>query len=169
MNNALNALVPPPTIEDSYGQDKEFTTASVDFNNLVLLPQRATFIVMMQDAAADVEAIPGFGLTLDSFAVMLPAPGEMLLRMYISQEGNTFFADFKYTYTLTAGVYDYTYVEANPNGETIITAVQPVLDYFSNNQFTVSWFANPSVSIFPRAKFTTVASSNDYFVALLLP
>ena len=169
VNNALNALVPPPTIEDSYGQDKEFTTASVDFNNLVLLPQRATFIVMMQDAAADVEAIPGFGLTLDSFAVMLPAPGEMLLRMYISQEGNTFFADFKYTYTLTAGVYDYTYVEANPNGETIITAVQPVLDYFSNNQFTVSWFANPSVSIFPRAKFTTVASSNDYFVALLLP
>lgn len=169
VNNALNALVPAPTIEDSYGVDKPYTTASVDFNNLVLLPQRATFTIMMQDAAAEVAAIPQFGLTLDSFAVLLPDPGNMVLRMYISQDGNPFFADFKYTYTLVAGVYDYTYVEANPNGVTIQMAVQPVLDYFSNNQFTVSWFADPLVSIFPRAKFTTVASSTNYFIALLLP
>jgi substrate import-associated zinc metallohydrolase lipoprotein len=167
--NALNALVPPPTIEESYGVDKVFTTASIDFNNLVLLPQRASFSLMMQDAADEVAAIPQFGLTLDSIALLLPEPGNMTLRMYIDQGGQTFFADFKYTYTLTAGVYDYTYVEANGNGQTIQSAVQPVLDYFSNNQFTVSWYKDPSVSIFPRAKFTTVASSSDYFIALLLP
>jgi hypothetical protein len=169
VNNALNALVPPPLIQDSYGVGKEFTTASVDFNNLVLLPQRASFSIMMQNAADEVAAIPQFGLTLDSIAVLLPKPGNMTLRMYISQNGQTFFADFKYTYTLTAGAYDYTYVEANGNGETIKTAVQPVLDYFSDNQFTVSWYKDPSVSIFPRAKFTTVDSSTDYFIALLLP
>ena len=169
VNAALNALVPVPLIEDSYGVDKEFTTASVDFNNLVLLPQRAAFTIMMQNAADEVEAIPLFGLTLDSFAILLPQPGNMTLRMYIEQDGQTFIADFKYTYTLTGGVYDYTYVEDNGNGETIKGAVQPVLDYFSNNQFTVSWYKDPSVSIFPRAKFTTVASPTDYFYALLLP
>lgn len=169
VNDALNALVPPPTIEDSYGLDKEFTTASVDFNNLVLLPQRASFTVMMQAAADEVAAIPQFGLTLDSFAVLLPEADNMTVRMYISQNDVAFFADFKYTYTLVAGVYDYTFVEASPNGITIQSAVQPVLDYFSNNQFTVSWFANPSVSIFPRAKFTPVAMPNNYFLALLLP
>ncbi|HUQ66662.1 MAG TPA: substrate import-associated zinc metallohydrolase lipoprotein, partial [Flavitalea sp.] len=77
VNNALNELVPAPAIEDSYGVDKQFTTASVDFNNLVLLPQRASFIVMMQDAAAAVEDIPQYGLKLDSFAVLLPEPGKM--------------------------------------------------------------------------------------------
>ena len=169
VNNALNALVPPPLIQDSYGVGKEFTTASIDFNNLVLLPQRASFSIMMQNAADEVAAIPQFGLTLDSIAVLLPQPGNMTLRMYISQNGQTFFADFKYTFTLTAGAYDYTYVEANGNGETIKSAVQPVLDYFSDNQFTVSWYKDPSVSIFPRAKFTTVDSSTDYFIALLLP
>jgi substrate import-associated zinc metallohydrolase lipoprotein len=170
VNNALNALVPPPTIEEAYGVDKDFTTASVDFNNLVLLPQRASFSLMMQDAATEVQAIPlPSRLTLDSIAVLLTDPGNMRLRMYIEQNGQTFFADFKYTYTLTAGAYDYTYVEANDNGELIKGAVQPVLDYFSNNQFRVSWYKDPSVSIFPRAKFTTVASSSDYFIALLLP
>lgn len=169
VNNALNALVPPPAIEDSYGSGKEFTTASIDFNNLVLLPQRASFSIMMQNAADDVAAIPQFGLTLDSIALLLPQPGNMTLRMYISQNGNTFFADFKYTYTLIAAAYDYTYVEANANGQTIQSAVQPVLDYYSNNQFKVSWYKDPSVTIFPRARFTTVASSTDYFNALLLP
>jgi substrate import-associated zinc metallohydrolase lipoprotein len=170
VNNALNALVPPPAIHDSYGVDKEFTTASIDFNNLVLLPQRASFTLMMQDAATEVQAIPlPSRLTLDSIAVLLTEPGNMLLRMYISQNGQTFFADFKHTYTLAAGVYDYTYLEANDNGELIKGAVQPVLDYFANNQFTVSWYKDPSISIFPRAKFTTVASSSDYFIALLLP
>jgi substrate import-associated zinc metallohydrolase lipoprotein len=169
VNSALNALVPAPLIQDTYGVDKEFTTASVDFNNLVLLPQRASFSIMMQNAADEVAAIPQFGLALDSFAILLPQPGNMTLRMYINQNGQTFFADFKYTYTQAAGAYDYTYVEANGNGETIKAAVQPVLDYFSNNQFTVSWYKDPSISIFPRAKFTTVASSSDYFFALLLP
>jgi substrate import-associated zinc metallohydrolase lipoprotein len=169
VNKALNALVPPPLIGDSYGVDKEFKTASIDFNNLVLLPQRASFTIMMQDAAQAVADIPQFGLTLDSIALLLPQPGNMTLRMYISQDGQTFFADFKYTYTLTGDKYDYTYVEANANGETIKTEVQPVLDYFSNNQFIVSWYKDPSVSIFPRAKFTTADSSTDYFYALLLP
>jgi len=165
---ALNSIAPPAAIGDAYGFGKTYTNASVDFNNLSLLPQRATFSVMMQDAAANVAAIPQFGLTLDSFAILLPSATDMILRMYIGQGGNVFFADFNYTYTLAGGVYDYTYVDANDNGTVIKDAVQTVLDYYSNNQFTVSWYKDPSVSIYPRAKFTTVASSSDYFIALLL-
>lgn len=165
---ALNTLAPTPAINDAYGAEKTYNVASVDFNNQSLLPQRASFNIMMQDAATEVAAIPGFGLTLDSFALISPDPSQMVLRMFISQNGATFFADFNYTESNIAGVRDYTFVDANDNGDVIMPAVQPVLDYFSNNTFTLSWFADPSASIFPRAKFTTTASSTDYFIALLL-
>lgn len=166
---ALNALSPVPAIEDEYGIGKTYTVASVDFNNLKLLPQRASFTIMMQNAASAVAAIPGYGLALDSFAILQPSPTQMALRMYTHQGETVFLVDFNYTQTITGGVYDYTYVGTNANGDIIKDAVQPVLDYFSNNTFTISWFANPSVSLFPRIRFTTGVSSNDYFNALLIP
>ena len=169
VNVALNQLAPAPTIEEAYGFEKTFATASVDINNQSMLPQRATFNIMVQDAADQVAAIPQFGLTLDSFALVSTAANAMTLRMFIGQNGNVFFADFNYSETVSAGAHDYTYVDANENGDVIKDAVQPVLDYFSNNQFKVSWYTDPSESIFPRAKFTTVASPTDYFLALLLP
>ncbi|MBL7698843.1 MAG: hypothetical protein JNK79_11815 [Chitinophagaceae bacterium] len=168
VSNALKALAPVPAIENAYGANKIYNIASVDFNNQALLPQRATFTIMLQNAATDVAAIPNFGLTLDSFAVISEAQNAAIVRMYVSQAGATFFADFNYTESTVAGVHDYTYVDANDNGEVIKDAVQPVLDYFSNNTFRLSWFADPSASIFPRVKFTTTASSTDYFNALLL-
>ena len=165
---ALNALSPVPAIQDQYGIGKTYTVASVDFNNLTLLPQRAAFTIMLQNAAADVAAIPGYGLQLDSFAILQPSPTQMVLRMFTTQGERVFLADFNFTQSITGGVYDYTYVNANANGDIIVTAVQPVLDYFANNTFTISWFANPSVSIFPRIRFTTAVSSTDYFNALLI-
>lgn len=169
INAALNALVPPPTVEESYGFDKTHTTASVDFNNQSLLPQRATFMLMIEQAQEDVAAIPQFGLTLDSFALLSPEANLMVLRMYIGQDGNVFFADFEYTENISSGVRSYTYVDANENGDVIKDAVQPILDYFSNNQFTVTWHTNPSVSIYPRVKFTPAALNVPHFLALLLP
>ena len=170
INAALNALVPPPTIEESYGFDKLYTTASVDFSNPSLLPQRPTFMVMIEQAQQDVAAIPQFGLTLDSFALISPEANVMVLRMYIGQNGNVFFADFEYTETISGlGVHTYTYVGANENGDVIKDAVQPILDYFSNNQFTVTWHTDPTVSIYPRVKFTPAAPAASHFLALLLP
>lgn len=165
---ALNAQSPVPDIDDSYGFGKKYPTASVDFNNLVLLPQRPSFTAMMQTAAANVAAIPGFGLQLDSFAILQPSATKMILRMFTNQSGNVFFADFNFDQTLTGGVYDYTFVDANSNGNIIMSAVQPVLDYFSNNTFKLSWHADPTVTIFPRIRFITTASSTDYFNALLI-
>lgn len=169
VNAALNQLAPPPTIEQAYGFGNTFATASVDFNNQSLLPQRASFTLMMQDAAAQVAAIPQFGLTLDSFALVSTAANKMTLRMFIGQNGTAYAADFNYSETISGGAHDYTYIDANDNGVVIKDAVQTVLDYFSNNQFKVTWYTDPSQSIFARAKFTTVAASTDYFLALLLP
>jgi hypothetical protein len=87
--------------------------------------------------------------------------------MYIKQEPNTYFADFIYNESVAGGVHTYTYVSANPNGDIIKDAVTPLLDYFSNNQFTISWYADPGTSIYPRVKFNP--ASGDYFLALLLP
>lgn len=169
VNAALNALVDIPAVEGVYGFGKQSTTASVDPGNQTLLPQTATFNTRFQTAAAAVAAIPDFGLQLDSLAVGYPEAGKITLRMYISQDGNLFFADFHYTENVLAGVHDYTFVDANDNGTLITSAVQPLLDYFSNNTFRLSWFANPSESIFPRAKFTPTGAPSDYFIALLLP
>ncbi len=169
VNNALNALAPVAPIAEEYGAGKTYTTASVDFNNLALLPQRASFSIMCQDAADNVAAIPQLGLQLDSFALVSADAAAMILRMYISQDGTVFLADFNFTETVVNGVHDYTYVDGNPNADEIKDEVQAILDYYSNNTFTVSWFADPSVSLYPRAKFTTAVSSTDYFTALLLP
>jgi hypothetical protein len=116
-----------------------------------------------------VAAIPTFGLTMDSMAVMMSAPDAIILRMYISQGAATYFADFDYSMAVSNGVHSFTYVGANPNGDVIKDAVTPLLNYFSNNQFTLSWYANPSMTIFPRVRFTPVGSPTVYFLALLLP
>jgi substrate import-associated zinc metallohydrolase lipoprotein len=168
VTSALNAQVPPLTIEEAYGPDKIYSTASIDPANQQLLPQRATFLIMIQDAQDAVAAIPDFGLSFDSMAVVSPEADTMLLRMYISQNGVVFDVDFTYAESISNGVHTYTYVHTDPNGDVIKDAVQPILDYFSNNQFIISWYKDPSQSIYARAKFTTVASSSNYFLALLL-
>lgn len=167
VNIALNSLVQPPTVDQAYGFGKPFTTASVNPDNQVLLPQRTSFMSIINSCRDAVVAIPGFGLALDSFALLSPANNSVIIRMYIEQDQNTFFADFTYNEAVISGVHIYTYVSANPNGDIIKDAVTPLLDYFSNNQFTITWYADPGTSIYPRVKFSPV--SGDYFLALLLP
>lgn len=166
---ALNSLVSPPTVGEAYGFDKPYSTASVDPNNQDLLPQRAFFMNLYNTSADNVSAIPDYGLIMDSMAVINISGDESVLRMYLTQGVNTYFADFLYSVTVANDVYTYTYVTANGNGDIIKDAVTPLLDYFSNNQFKITWFADPTVSIFPRVKFTPVAAANNYFIALLLP
>jgi hypothetical protein len=166
---ALNTQTPPASVPDTYGFDQQYTTASVNPNNQTLLPQRVSFMNLYNTSANNVAAIPDFGLTMDSLAVISASATAMVLRMYISQDGQTFFADFVYSDAVSNGVHTYTYVTTNPNGDVIKDAVTPLLDYFSNNQFNITWYADPSVSIYPRVKFAPVTTPANYFLALLLP
>jgi len=166
---ALNALVPPPTITEAYGIGKIYTTASFDPAKQDILPQRPSFMNLYNASADAVEQIAGFNLTMDSMAVLSVAANATVLRMYISQAGSAFAADFLYQETVAGDVHSFVYIDQNPNGDVIKDAVTPLLDYFSNNQFRYSWYTDPSVSIYPRIKFAPVANPNNYFLALLLP
>lgn len=169
VQTALNNLVAPPTVSQSFGHDKTYTTASVNPDNQTLLPQRVSFMSIYNSSANAVEAIPGFGLVMDSMAVIMTDASSATLRMYVNQNGVTFLADFAYAVSVSGGTYSFTYVGENANGAIIKDAVTPLLNYFSGNQFNISWYADPSVSIFPRVRFAPVASPTNYFLALLLP
>ncbi|HZF64228.1 MAG TPA: putative zinc-binding metallopeptidase [Chitinophagaceae bacterium] len=167
---AINALVPPATVAESYGFGKTYTRASVNPANQTMLPQPAAFMNIYNTAKNNVAALPNFGLTMDSMAVITNSATTAIVRIYVRQNNTTFFADYNYTLTKGAGdVYSFTYLSANGNGELIKSAVDPLLNYFSGNQFTITWFADPSVSTNPRVKFTPQASPGTYFIARLLP
>lgn len=169
IQSALNALAPPPTVEEAYGATKTYTTASVNPDNQTLLPQRASFMAIYNSSADSVEQVPGYGLVMDSMAVVSTASDASVLRMYVRQGTNTFFADFFYNVSVLNNVYTYVYTGENENGAIIKDAVTPLLDYFSNNNFTITWYTDPSVSIYSRVKFTPVSNTGNYFLALLLP
>jgi substrate import-associated zinc metallohydrolase lipoprotein len=164
---ALNALIPPPTVAQAYGFDKQYTTASVDPARTTILPEPAAFMTIYNSAKANVAALP-YGITMDSIAFIRTGATTAVLRINIGQNGSRFVADFKYNVAEVNGVFTFTYNGTSGNGTLIATAVAPLLNYFSNNQFTITWYADPSVSIYPRVKFTPVASPGAYFIALLL-
>jgi hypothetical protein len=165
---AMNALVPPPAVTDVYGFGKTYTRASVNPAS-PLLPEPAAFMAIYNPSKAAVAALPGFGLVMDSMAVVNTA-NTAVLRIYISQNTTTFFADFTHTMSKDASNrYTFTYVGANGNGTLIKTAVTPLLNYFAGNQFTITWYRDPSVSLYPRVQFTPVATPGTYFLARLLP
>ena len=165
---ALNTLVPVPAISDAYGFGKTWTTASVS-TNTPLLPQPAPFLTIYNRSRDSVAAIPGFGLVMDSLALITNTPTTAVLRIYISQGGNVFAADFTHAITKTGNLYSLTYQSANGNGNIIKTAVTPLLNYFAGNQFAITWYRDPSVSTVPRIQFTPQAAPGTYFLARLLP
>lgn len=63
-----------------------------------------------------------------------------------------------YTFTLNGG---------DATGNFIYPGVASLVDYFSDNKFTITWYADPGVSIYPRVKFTPQGIPGSYFIASL--
>lgn len=170
---ALNALVPPPPVPDVFGFGKTFTRASVNpaTNNQTFLPQSAPFLTIFNTAKTGLAGVGGAGRVLDSFAVVQNSATTALVRLYYrNAAGNAFQANYQYGVTKdAANVYTYTYQGADANGNLVITGVTALLNYFSTNKFTLSWYRNPNVTLYPRVQFTPQASPGSYFLARLLP
>jgi substrate import-associated zinc metallohydrolase lipoprotein len=167
---ALNALVPPPAVQDAYGFGKTYTRASVNPAS-PLLPQPAAFMAIYNSTKTGLAAVGGAGRVLDSFAVISNSATTTLLRIYYKNAaGNSFQANYQFGVTKDASnLYTYTYQSADANGGVIITGVTPLINYFSTNIFTLSWYRDPNVSLFPRIQFIPQASPGTYFLARLLP
>ena len=172
VQTALNALYPPPAVLDVYGFGKIYTRASVSPVLTTLLPQPAAFTTMFNNARTAVAAVPLYNLLMDSMAVITNAATTSIVRLYLHQGNVTtvFNADFTYSVTKDAtDLFTYTYVATNGNGGLIKTAVTPLLNYFASSKFSITWYADPSVTATPRVKFTPQANPGTYFLARLLP
>lgn len=170
---ALNALVPPPPVAEAFGFGKTYTRASVNpaATNQAFLPQSAPFLTIFNTAKTGLAAVGGAGRILDSFAVIANSATTNLLRLYYrSAAGAASQANFQYGVTKDAGnVYTYTYQGADGNGTIIMSGVTALINYFSTNKFTLSWYRDPNVSLYPRIQFTPQASPGTFFLARLLP
>jgi substrate import-associated zinc metallohydrolase lipoprotein len=171
---AMNALF-PQIVSDNYGFGKTYTRASVDPTNTMLLPQPAAFTALYNSVKSNVatSTTGTYNLTMDSMAVITNSATTAIVRVYVHQgAAGTAAFNCDYTFNVTkdaAGLYSYTYAAANGNGSLIKTAVQPLLNYFSGSKFSIDWYADPSVSLYPRLKFTPQSTPGTYFVARLLP
>jgi substrate import-associated zinc metallohydrolase lipoprotein len=170
VQTALNTLIPPQTPDEAFGFGKTYPIASVNPDNQTILPQRPSWMAIFDKCRDSVAAIPlALPLTLDSIALVSASASTTVLVAYIEQDGNSIPAQFAYTVSVSGNRYTYTYAGEDANGAFVKDAMTPLLDYFSNNQFTLEWYAEPAESIYPRLKFTPVGSPNNYFLALLLP
>jgi substrate import-associated zinc metallohydrolase lipoprotein len=170
---ALNSLVPPPPASEAWGFGKTYGRASVNPapTNQVFLPQPAAFLSIYNAAKTGLAAVGGAGRILDSFALINNTASTVLLRIYYKNAaGNPTQGNYQYAVSKSGtGVYTFTYGGADANGAVILTGVAPLVNYFSNNTFTLSWYRDPGVSLFPRIQFTPQASPGTYFLARLLP
>jgi substrate import-associated zinc metallohydrolase lipoprotein len=169
---ALKAVVPPPpvpAVDQAYGFGKQYTTASFNPANTLLQPQPAAFMNIYNSSKNAVAALP-YGLTMDSIAFIQSTATRAVLRIYLGQAGGVFAGDFTYTVTKGANnLYTYTYLLTNGNGNLISAAVAPLVNYFRNNQFAITWYADPISSNYPRIQFTPQATPGTFFIARLLP
>jgi hypothetical protein len=171
VQNAMNALYPDPTVNDIYGFGKAYTRASVNPLNTTLLPQPTAFMTVYNSAKTGLAAVGAAGRILDSFAVVQNSATTIQMKVYYrNTAGAAFQANYNYNVSKDPNsLYTYTYSSADANGGVVAMGVKPLVDYFSNNKFSVDWYAAPSVSIYPRVKFTPQATPGTYFIARLLP
>ena len=172
----LKALYPPPAVLDVFGYGKEYSTASVNPANTAMLPQSAAFTTLFNSAKtalASVVSGGSSGRVLDSFDVYQYSPASVLLECYFhapASPSTQQAAVYLYTYAQDANnVFTFTLAGNDPNGATFATALSPLLNYFSNNKFRLTWYADPSTTLYPRIQFIPQSTPGAYFIARLLP
>ncbi len=176
VQKALNALYPPPAVTDVFGYNLTYSTASVNPANTTLLPQPATFTAIFNAAKTNLAAFSSGGTSgrvLDSFDVYQYSPTAISVECYFhtaTAATTPLLATYVYIYAKDANsVYTFTLAARDANGITFATPLAPLVNYISNNKFTITWYADPSVTLFPRVKFTPQAIPGSYFLARLLP
>lgn len=172
---ALNALYPVPAVSDVYGYNSTYSMASVNPADASRLPQPAAFTAIFNAAKTGLASVVSGGTSgrvLDSFAVVYNSPATVILACYFHTPANPAtvqLALYQYALSNANGVYTFTLNDRDANGAAFATGLAPLVNYFSGNKFTISWYADPSVSLYPRVKFTPQATPGTYFIALLIP
>lgn len=172
VQTALNALYPPPPVSDQYGFGKAYTRASVNIANTTQLPQPAAFTTIFNTSKTGLAAVGGAGRVLDSLAIIFNSSNAAVLRLYYhNTAGAALQANWQYIVTRDATTgYTFSSPPAlDANATVVASGVTSLVTYFTGNKFTIDWYVDPSVTIYPRVKFTPVNTPGTYFTARLLP
>ena len=180
---ASNALFPPPTVNDTYGYDKGFTSAQFgtvtqyySFPSFVQFPASTGFTTIYNTVKTRFAA-EATSYTLRSFELYASASNNIALYLYYNANNATANAatpnlnavyNFRYTRN-AAGDYTLTLFSANTNGNARLASATPLLNYFNGATFALSWYQNPNESYYPKIKFTPAAAPDNWFVAAIAP
>ena len=166
---ALARIAAPQAPSFYIGFDKIYTSALYSAaSGSSFLPASANFSIIYNNSATALNALGGFGLTLDYIEVNFTTANILSFKVHFLDGTDPYEAVFSYTFTKDANnIYDFTYATEDANGAAIKSAVQPLLDYFSNNTFKLEWFLDPNLTIYPRVTFIPQQTANASFTALL--
>jgi substrate import-associated zinc metallohydrolase lipoprotein len=168
VQNALNNVSPAPNVEDVHGFGKQYPVAGINRANTSQLPQSAPFLKIYDSAKATLDTLGGYGLTMDSVAMNYISATRAALSIYMHNPGGNYVANFVFTYTKDANnIITFTYLGADGNGNLIKPAINPLLNYFINNTFKISWYINPNNTVFWRVVYTPQQMPSAYFVGWL--
>lgn len=168
VQTALYNTAPPPDVDDLYGFDKQYSMASVSIDP-VLLPHSQPFLDLYNESLDSIAEHPG-NFEVDSFGVVSIDATTMYLAFFMKQNGSDTIALYGYDVATTSGgVYNYAIFGADDLGMELQNAFLPLLAYFENNQFRITWHADPNASLDPRVKFTPTGNANAFFIGRLVP
>lgn len=183
VQNALNALYPPPAVSTVYGFGKAYTSGQFGsvttfntFPSFVKFPASPAFTTLYNSVVAKFAA-EATSLTLRSFEIFFNSATTMQFFLYYNPNNAaanaaapTTFAIYQFNSVKdAAGVYTFTLTSLNTNGAARQASANQLLAYFNNNKFNLEWYESPNVSIYPKVKFTPVALPDTWFVAVLAP
>ncbi len=151
VQNALKSIAVTQAVNQVFGFDKDYT--SLTYSSYYSKPFNLSGTFFKQQYAQVQQNITNYNntLQLDSLSMVLTTASQAGLVLYISQAGSTFQAVYYYNYVINPdGSYKFSYTGSNPNGTLLVSTVTPLVNYFGNYNFSLSWLDTPEASIQPK-------------------
>ncbi len=141
VQQALDDVTGRVTFSSQFGYAK--TYSAISFNKAALAGASPSFLAIYNSISSELD---DNDITLDSMKVKFTTPSRVAVQLFFKfQQQSGYTATFTYNVSTGAGgVLKFTYSTADNNGSIIKDIVQPLLDYFSNYQFTPQLGTNRS-------------------------
>ncbi len=159
--NIINASEPLFPLAAVLG--KSITTITIP---TVALPGQSPVYADVYAEIKDSLKLSGYNLDLDRMSYIFDEEsGSMALQVFVTRDGSTFLIQYVFAYVLNpSGIADFQLVNANPNGESVINDMLPLLLYLENDIFKLDYFIAGSEVL---GQFISQDNPDFYFTGTL--
>lgn len=167
VQEALSKNTSFPDLEDEFGFEKTYQSVTVNPAG-ALTPQSTPFLAIFNEVKDSISAL-GLNLIADSIALENTTADTSEFKLFFKQGENNFVATYHLGINaIGTNQYDFTFGSAaDGNAELLIDQIQPLIDYFNDHDFSVSWYKSPEETVFPRVKYTPVDATGSFFVGFV--